>query len=68
MMTVGGTADKGKRLKRCLLLKSSKHYFRWNVDNPFLAGWVKDLVSIGFVLPGGRPVLLPLAPHTVVEG
>ena len=45
-----------------------QHYFWWNVDNPFLAGWVEDLVSVGLVLPGGRPVLLPLAPHPVVEG
>ena len=45
-----------------------KYYFWWNVDNPFLAGWVEDLVSVGFVLPGGRAVLLPLAPHSVVEG
>ena len=45
-----------------------KLYFWWNVDNPLLAGWVKDLVSVGFVLPGHRPVLLPLASHPVVEG
>ena len=44
------------------------YYFWRNVDDPFLAGGVEDLVGVGFVLPGGRAVLLSLAPHTVVEG